>query len=62
MYSNEAVGMTIFNGVVRRRRKSLQQGTGDWKFMLVRLVVTETSKITGIQTVTPLNEVLLIEI
>jgi hypothetical protein len=50
------------NGVVKRRRKSLQRGTGDWKFLLVRLVVTETPKITGIQTVTPLNEVLSIEI
>jgi hypothetical protein len=54
--------MTILNVVALRRRNSLEQGTGDWKFLLVRLVVTETPKITGNQTVTPLNEVLSIEI
>ncbi len=62
MYADEVVGMTILNGVALRRRKSLEQGIGDWKFLLVRSVVTETPKITGNQTVTPLNEVLSIEI
>jgi hypothetical protein len=54
--------VTILNGVSLRRRKSLERGTGDWKFLLVRSVVTETPKITGNQTVTPLNKVLSIEI
>ena len=54
--------MTIFDGVVRRRGKSLERGIGDWKFLLVRLMVTESPKISGNQTVTSLNEVLSIEI
>jgi hypothetical protein len=54
--------MTFFDGVARRRGKSLERGIGDWKFLLVRLVVTESPKISGNKTVTSLNEVLLIEI
>ncbi len=49
--------MTIMNGVARRMRKSLERGTGEWKFLLARSVVTESLKITQNWTVTPLNEV-----
>jgi hypothetical protein len=44
--------------------KGLIIGARYWglEFLLVRSVVTESPKITGNQTVTPLNEVLLIEI
>ena len=54
--------MTIFDRVVRRRGKLFERGIGDWKFLLVRLIVRESPKILGNQTVTSLNEVLLIEI
>jgi hypothetical protein len=51
-----------FDRVVRKRGKSLEHGIGDWKFLLVRLMVTESPKILRNQTVTSLNEVLSIEI
>ena len=54
--------MTIFDGVARRRGKSFERGIGDWKFLLVRSVVTESPKITGNQIVTPLNKVISIDI
>ncbi len=54
--------MTFFIGVARRRGKSMERGIEDWKFLLVRLVVTESPKTSGNQTVTSLNKALSIEI
>ena len=39
IYADEVLGMKFFDRVVRRRGKSSERGTGDWNFLLVRLVV-----------------------